>query len=174
MENYAKTILYAYPLLETVEEDYAEHIRNKAALSYHSAMPTEALAEYLAGEILCKQNLVWLRNTVSGVLDRLNEEERALLEIRFFGNAKKMHQFLKKPNEKGKGGGQVRVERGYFRRQKRLGDKVGAMLRCAGITENVYFSEFKDLEIFRKIHRFVEAGRDQKLSAVERRWIEEN
>ena len=54
MENYTKVVLYAYPLLRTVGEDYAEHIRNKALLSYDSAMTTERLAEYLAEEILCK------------------------------------------------------------------------------------------------------------------------
>lgn len=171
MENYAKVVLYAYPLLTTVGEDYAEHIRNKAILSYDSPMTTEKLAEYLAEEIICKQKLLWLKNTVRGVLQRLSAEEQALVEIRFFGKTKNLRDFLKNQFEKAKDRGRVYSERMYFRRQKRLADKVGAMLRYAGITEKVYLSEFKDLDIFRKLHRFVEEGRDQKISADERRWL---
>ena len=63
MENYLKTVLYAYPLLATVGEDYAEHIRNKAVLSYHSSRSTENLAEYLAQEILRKNDLLFIYST---------------------------------------------------------------------------------------------------------------
>ena len=54
MENYVKVALYAYPILRTVSEDYAEHIRNKALLSYDSGKSAEQLAVYLAEEILQK------------------------------------------------------------------------------------------------------------------------
>ena len=89
MENYTKVVLYAYPLLRTVGEDYAEHIRNKALLSYDSAMTTERLAEYLAEEILCKERLEWLKRTVEDVLSRLSDVERTLVAIRYFGKTKK-------------------------------------------------------------------------------------
>ena len=85
MENYAKVILYAYPLLKTVGDDYAEHIRNKAVLSYNSPLTTERLAEYLTQEIVCKNALEWLKTTVESLMDRLTEEERTLLDIRYFG-----------------------------------------------------------------------------------------
>lgn len=89
LENYTKVVLYAYPLLRTVGEDYAEHIRNKALLSYDSAMTTERLAEYLAEEILCKERLEWLKRTVEDVLSRLSDVERTLVAIRYFGKTKK-------------------------------------------------------------------------------------
>ena len=62
METYLKAVLYAYPLLQTVEKDYADHITNKALLSYESKKSTEELAEYLAEEILRKERLIWLLN----------------------------------------------------------------------------------------------------------------
>ena len=80
-----KAVLYAYPLLKTVEEDYAQHIKNKALLSYNSRLTTEALAEYLAEEILHKNRLVWLKEIIEKTVARLPEHERVLLGIRYFG-----------------------------------------------------------------------------------------
>ncbi len=172
MENYTKVVLYAYPLLKTVGRDYEEHIRNKALLSYESSMTAERLAEYIAGEILCMDKLEWLKSTVEKVLDKLDEEERALLAIRYFGKRKKIRRFLalrhateedKNPNAWSEGK--------YFRRQHRLGEKVGAMLKSAGVTKEVYEQNYMHVDIFRKIHNFVEKGRDRKISSDERRWI---
>lgn len=172
MENYAKVVLYAYPLLKTVGEDYEEHIRNKALLSYDSPMTAERLAEYIAGEILCMDKLEWLKATVEQVLDKLDEVERTLLAIRYFGKRKTIRRFL--PLRRATNGEKREnawSEGKYFRRQRRLAEKVGAMLKSAGVTKEVYDRDFAALDIFRKIHIFVEAGRDRKISADERRWI---
>ena len=171
LENYVKAVLYAYPLLKTVSEDYAVHIRNKAVLSYDSNVTTECLAEYLAGEIIEKHRLEWLKNTVEGVLSKLTEEERTLIDIRYFGKTKKLRDFLNGQAEKRQGGEAGCSERMYFRRQSRLADKIGAMLFYAGVTQKVYDEKFKNLEIFRKINQFVEEGRDKKISADERRFL---
>ena len=165
MENYAKVILYAYPLLQTVGEDYEEHIRNKAVLSYDSPLSAEKLTEYLAREILAKENLEWLKSRVEGIINRLSEEEKTLVAIRFFGQTKRLRKFLKS------GEGAKWSERQYFRKQQRLADKVGAMMQFAGITERVYKEHFASLDIFEKIDRFVSEGRDRKIAADERRWL---
>jgi hypothetical protein len=160
LENYAKTILFAYPLLKTVEKDYEEHIRNKALLSFNGRTTALALAEYLAQELIHQQNLCWLKGIVKGILDKLTEEERVLLSIRYFGGGEKLRNFaLSKWNE-----------RTYFRRQASLEKKIAEQLIVAGLTEKVYASDFQSLDIFRKIHAFVEAGKDKKISARERRF----
>ena len=169
MENYAKVVLYAYPLLKTVEKDYAEHIRNRAILSYESNTTAQRLAEYLAGELICQKNLSWLKSTVKEVVDKLSAEERELLSIRYFGKTFRARNFLKPIAEGGEKGWSARK---YFRKQARLSDKVGAMLRAAGITNELYQREFMNMDIFRKIHQFVEEGRDRKISADERRLLQ--
>ena len=171
MENYAKVVLYAYPLLKTVGDDYAVHIRNKAVLSYESRLTTEQLAEYLAGEIIEKNSLEWLKDTVAKVIAKLSEEERTLLDIRYFGKTKKLRDFLKGQAQKRKNGGEGCSQRMYFRRQQRLADKLGAMLYYAGVTQKVYDEHFKNMGIFRKLHLFVEQGKDKKISADERRFL---
>ena len=147
MENYLKTVLYAYPLLKTVEEDYAEHIRNKAVLSYNSRLTTEELAEYLAKEILRKNNLLWLRGAIEGVLEKLDDNERALVAARYFGKKKiPLH----------KEGEQEWSERTYFRQQQKVGEKVGGMLIVAGVTKEFFDTRLEGVELIRKIHRHVE------------------
>ena len=169
-----KVILYAYPLLETVGKDYEEHIKNKALLSYESAMTTERLAEYIAGEILCMDKLEWLKATVDGVLDKLDEVERSLLDIRYFGKRKGIRRFLPlRRATAGVNGESVWSEGKYRRKQQRLGEKLAVMLKGAGVTKAVYERDFLEVDMFRKIHNFVEKGRDKKMSVSERRWIEE-
>jgi len=90
LENYVKTVLYAYPLLKTVGEDYAEHIKNKAVLSYNSPKSTESLAEYLAEEILRKNCLLWLKEVIERTVDKLSALDRGLVEMRYFGKKRKI------------------------------------------------------------------------------------
>ncbi len=172
LENYAKVILYTYPFLKTVGKDYEEHIRNKALLSYRNQEQTEALAEYLAEEILRKESLERLKGIVEDILERLSDVERTLIAIRYFGKKRKIKKAptgiaVKKESPKNL----FRSERNYFRKQQRLSEKVGAMLRCAGITKEVYLKEFAPIDLFSKIQRFVAEGRDGKISEEEKRWL---
>jgi hypothetical protein len=169
LENYVKEILFGYPLLRTVEEDYQMHIRNKAVLSHNCAMSAEKLAEYLAGEILTMRSLQSLKRTIEEVLDKLSLEERTLIEIRYFGRRKKMRGFLKRRISKGNS--RECSETTYFRRQRALGEKVAAMLHFAGITKEKYLAEYASSDIFKKIHTFVEAGKDKMIAADERRLL---
>ena len=130
MENYLKTVLYAYPLLKTVGEDYEQHIRNKAVLSYDGKWDTLRLAEYLAEEILQKNRLEWLKGVVERVLDK---------------------------RRKGEDGFSAWSDRKYFRMQQRTGEKVGAMLKTYGVTKSKFFDEFASFSMIQKVHSFVES-----------------
>lgn len=171
MENYVKEILFGYPLLKSVGEDYEIHIRNKAVLSHQSTMSAEEMAEYLASEIIAMRSLERLKKTVDFVLDKLSDDERKLIEIRYFGRRKKMRGFLKRRVLKGEKEQVSWSETTYFRRQRALGEKVGAMLHFAGITKEKYLAEYAHTEIFKKIHAFVEAGKDKVIAADERRLM---
>lgn len=154
MENYVKTVLYAYPLLKTVGEDYAEHIKNKAVLSYNSPKDTQSLAEYLAEEILRKNCLLWLKEVIEKTVDKLNAIDRSLVEMRYFGKKRKI------PMQKGKDGeNEPWSERKYFRYQQRLGERLSGMLTVAGVTKEVFETQLLGVELIKKIHRYVEAGR---------------
>ncbi len=160
LKNYAKIILYAYPLLETVGEDYEEHIKTKAALSYgKGAFETAA---YLVSEILEMRSLEWLKSKVEEVLEKLSETERALLAVRYFGKSKRALSALTEGE----------TERTYFRKQRRLLEKVAALFPLVGLTERVYDEEFAKMRLFSKIARCVEEKRDRRLAVNERKWID--
>ena len=155
MENYIKAVLYAYPLLETVGEDYAEHIKNKAVLSYHTPRGTERLAEYLAEEILRKNCLLWLRDVIEKTLAKLSDLERQLIEMRYFG--KRRNAVL---TYRGKDGVEKPwSERKYFRCQQRLGEKIGGMLTIAGVSKSWFEKNLLGVELIGKIYRYLEAGK---------------
>ena len=155
MENYIKAVLYAYPLLKTVGEDYAEHIKNKAVLSYHTPRGTERLAEYLAEEILRKNCLLWLRDVIEKTLAKLSDLERQLIEMRYFG--KRRNAVL---TYRGKDGVEKPwSERKYFRCQQRLGEKIGGMLTIAGVSKSWFEKNLLGVELIGKIYRYLEAGK---------------
>ena len=170
MKNYVKIILYAYPLLKTVEKDYEEHIGNRALLSYDGRWTAEKTAEYLAGEILEMRRLEWLKEKVSKVLASLSDVEKTLVAIRYFGKAKKIKTFLKEEENPLKRTSWT--ERSYFRRQARLGDKIGGAFALTGITEEVFLEDFAHVEIFKRVAQALEKRKNESISANERRWLQ--
>ncbi|MBQ7879754.1 MAG: hypothetical protein IJ317_03795, partial [Clostridia bacterium] len=100
--KYAKAVMYAYPLLRTVEKDYEEYIRNKALLSYKC--DAFAAAWTIAKRIEEKRSLVWLRERVDKVMKALTPSEQELVEARYFGKKKAARDL-------------AGCERSYFRRQ---------------------------------------------------------
>ena len=148
LETYLKAVLHAYPLLKTVEQDYADHIKNKSLLSYDSNKTTEELAEYLAEEILRKERLVWLKKVVENVCRQLTKEERSLIEIRYFGRKRKTERFTS--------------ERAYFRKQNKAGERAACLLQAAGLDEDTYKKYFSQLEIFQRVEKCMKKSEKRK------------
>ncbi|MBE7068253.1 MAG: hypothetical protein E7381_03020 [Clostridiales bacterium] len=169
MENYVKAVLYAYPLLETVETDYGEHIYNKAILSYKSEKPAEVLAEYIVGELIEKERLVWLKTLTEKVLATLSDVERTWIAVRYFGKEKRIKSPLP-PNKRKEGRGFL-SEGQYFRMQQRLGNRVGERLVALGLDKTRFEKEFKDMKIFEEIFKFLERKKECCVSQRERKWI---
>ena len=172
MENYAKVILYTYPLLKTIGKDYADHIRNKALLSYDSAWDTERLTEYLAEEILRKERLEWLRGVVEETLLGLSDLERDLVAIRYFGKRNRLCAVVafakEEKGEEKKGDEKKLSRRDYFRKQQRLADKLNGIFREKGLTKEVYLRDFATLDVFEKARRFLEDGKEGNISLEKR------
>lgn len=170
LEKYVKILLYTYPLLKSVGKDYEEHIRNKALLSYNDGGSAESLAEYLAEEILCQRKLWWLKEKIEEALDGLSDLEKVLVEIRYFGKKRKIRQLLFSQIsalEKGKNWS----ERKYFRKQEALGKKLGELLAFAGVTKKVAEEELLSMDIFGKVKKFVETGKDGRAFEKEKKFL---
>lgn len=160
-------MLYAYPLLESVGEDYAEHIQNKAVLSYRSTRNAEEEALYLAGEILEQRELLWLKNLVEKTLDKLSEVERLLVQIRYFGKEKKIKKRLSPAKE---GGYENWSESKYFRRQARLAQKLGGLFISAGLTEKVFWDKFANYDVLKNALKILRK-RERGIALNEKGWL---
>lgn len=161
LERYVKILLYTYPLLKTVEKDYEECIRNKALLSYGNGKTAEETATEIATEILCQRRFFWLKEKLQAVLNRLSEEERALVEVRYFGKKKSRLDCVCVEKKTGK----PWSERKYFRKHERLCEKLDAMIKGMGITKEIYESDFAPTELFDTVERFVER-KERQYSSV--------
>ena len=157
MENFVKVVLYAYPVLRSVHTAYADHIKNKALLSYNNSVSAENLAIYLAEEIIRKNKLLWLKNLMEKEFAKLTDEERELLAVRYFG---KRRAEVKEALET------AESERQYFRRQNRVSEKVAAMLQCAGLTKEVYERDFAKIDIFERVQKLVNKKEQRQRSEV--------
>ena len=173
VKNYVKAVLYGYPLLKTVGEDYQAHIENKAALSVRTDKPAFELAVELAGEICEKRDLEWLKACVETALDMLSDVEKTLIAVRYFGKRRKIKRSFHSASELPKTEIAAWSERKYFRFQNRLSEKVGAILNRLGLTEEVFEKKFAGTDIFEKIYRFVCEGKDQKIAQRAQRWLRE-
>ncbi len=147
LKAYVKALLYAYPILKTVEKDYEEHITNMALLSYAPRLSVEDTMEKIAEEILEMRNLEWLKGRLETVFRKLTENERGLLAVKYFGKRKNTPQ----NEERGVS------ERTYFRRQGKLVERVGELLALNGVTEEVYLRDFAPMELFLKIEKRLNA-----------------
>ena len=161
MNTYAKIILYTYPLLTTVEKDYEDHIKNRALLSYKNGRLAEEAVEEIAKEILEKRNLAWLKCLAEEVFVRLDDVEKLLVKIRYFGQARKIKYFLTL-DLVGQGKKESR-ERAYFRRQQKLAEKIAGIFTEKGLTKEVFERDFSKIPIFDKARRILCKGCAKKL-----------
>ena len=163
MENCVKAILYTYPKLHIIEKDYEEHIQNRAILSYRYKGSVESLTEYLAQEVIRRHRLAELKKTLDKLFQKLSEEERLLLQLRYFGKIRRAKNGEKESfSEVTKSLKQEFVEelkwseRSYYRKQNRLLKKLVAEFNRIGLNKESFENEWLDYEFVRAVYRFLE------------------
>lgn len=176
MENCVKAILYCYPRFGYIEDSYLEHIRNKALLSSDGREPAERIAEYLATEILQKRKLRELATIAAKALSQLTVEENLLLDVRYFG---KMDRVKRAFAHKYAGIGDdsmrtVRVwsERTYFRKQKKLLEKLVGRFSALGLTRDTFLEEYRRLDGICSIYTYIELGKDLGIEKKEQAFLD--
>lgn len=166
MESYVKAVLYAYPRLKDMEEDYGEHIRNVACMSYGSRVGAERVATYLAEEVIRKGLLGELRRISERTIGALSETERCLLEVRYFRRRRKLKEYALSFGEKG-----GFSERSYFRRQRQVLKKVGELFQRYGLTEERFFEDFVQFEYLKTAYRYILDGKEKNAAGRERALV---
>jgi hypothetical protein len=163
MENCVKAVLYTYPKLRIIQKDYEEHIQNRAILSYRYKGSVETLTEYLAQEVIRRHRLADLKNTLDKIFQNLTDEEKLLLQLRYFGKIRRAKNGEKESfSEVTKALKQEFVEnlkwseRSYYRKQNRLLKKLIAEFNRVGLNKESFENEWLDYEFLRAVYRFLE------------------
>ena len=154
--DWAKAILYVYPMMKELAAAARVAAKNKAVLSYRSKRDAMQDLEAVAEEMLLAERLEELKRLVDVLLMRLSHEELVLLEYRYFRRRRVLAEI-----------GQVVncSQRSYFRRQERLLKKVVAFLIKRGIDEAYFLAAFKHSICLTKVHRAIARGAEQRVCA---------
>lgn len=155
MNDYVKTALYAYPALKAAAEEVVEHIERKARLSYQNLYGCADLAAYLIGQIDLKERMEYLAHAIGSALGDLSRYERFLLHLRYFGSKKRVISAYSDEEIRRLCGSR----RSYYRRQEKLVKKIGERLRQSGITQSVFYRDYGDIELIRRVDRALASGR---------------
>lgn len=156
-----------------MEKEIEDHIRFKALTSYDYRRSSEKMVEYVAKQVALRQTLLRLKTTVKTVIDALSEEERLLMDLRYFGKlddvVKRLRGCLRRSDEpcvrarkicQTLGIKRVWSERSYFRKQKALLEKVEAKFIAAGLSDKDFENDYGDLGVIRFVQRVLERGRE--------------
>ena len=158
---YEKLILYAYPQLLPLAESSERAAENKALLSFRSYERADMIAERIAEELRSAGQLRILHAEVEAILPHFTQEERFLLEYKYFRRREALRKY-----------GEVTLsfsERSYFRRQRALLEKVSSLLKARGITEENFCLRFASYEPFQRILRALKEGRERAIPKKRKR-----
>lgn len=154
--TYVKVMLYAYPRLEMLAEASESAATAKALLSFREAFDPWRLAERVAEEMAQARLLRALKEETELLLAGLSEEERYLLEYKYF----RRRQVLR---ERFGGFALDCTERSYFRRQNALLGKLAGRFAAFGWTRAAFFERFGGYAPFMRVYRALLDGREHAL-----------
>ena len=154
--NFVKVILYSYSRLAPTAEAVQVAARNKALLSYRNPLDTLTLMVRISDEIFLARHLMALKEAVDDALDVLSNEERFLLEYKYFrrkSHRKQFEDFVLGCSQ-----------RQYFRKQQALLKRMSALLTRRGWTDKCFMELFGDFSPFKRLLAAIEEGREQKIA----------
>ncbi len=140
MQQYAKTILTAYPLLNGYITQIENLIRKKARNSFYLRCDTVSFAEQLIrlGEI--RKDLFELISVVQETLLSQTEYDRTLISYKYFGIKPSYENF-------------DLSSRNYFRRQIKALDKFSKALECSGYGKEWFQNKYLKIAFISGIYK---------------------
>lgn len=147
--TYVKVLLYAYPHLPDLSEALLQSAQNKALLSYKKT-DAFAAAQNVAEEILLRGALQRLMRDLEWAIGKLSPQERSFVDYKYFRREKGAFVL-------------ACSERSYYRKQKALLLKAGALLRIKGWTQESFLQEFRSSMFFMRLYKAVSEGNERAL-----------
>lgn len=137
---YAKTLLYTYPVIDSIIEQTDELIEKKALSSMENYSPALCQYESIINLIKNKDEYINLKLLIEKQLNKLTKEEYSLISYKYF------HL---KPQQKNSL--DIGLKRNYFRKQNKVVEKFTKLLSDDGITDEKFEKLFIKFDFIKDI-----------------------
>ena len=160
VKDYQKVLLLVWPKLEKLTEFIGQYAQAKAYASFSGRETSEQCVQKILDYLYIRDCFTVLREQMGEVFAKLSREELYLLEYKYFRRKRKLEgEFA-----------QLQCnfcERTYYRRQRKLGEKLNSLFLQRGMDENWFFRTFSSVPYMQNLlERVKRAG---VLSAVDKR-----
>ena len=142
MSYYEKTILTCYTSLSSMIEQIENVIKKRAKNSFYDFQSTEIIANKILALCNVRFDLIDLKEKTENCLDKLNEEDRILIEYKYFQILPKDENF-------------DHTSRNYFRKQVRALNKFSKILSSQGLTEEWFFNKYMKISFISSLYNKV-------------------
>lgn len=122
--NYTKALLLSYPHIEQLIEQIDDLVLKKALAAFSDFSPCSEIAEKILVLTEKKDVLLKIKVTNDEILSKLTEEEKDLLDYKYF---------KKKPKEYYADFDYV--SRSYFRKQSKIAKKIAYLYTVSGVDD---------------------------------------
>ena len=146
---YEKTVLYLYPMLESIISQIDGIVLRRALASFSDTSPCVEQAERIIKYTEIKKLLIGLKIKTDKLLGTFTEDELKYFEYKYFRRKPKIYYE-----------GFDTECRNYFRKQQRLLERFSRKLNSAGMTE-VWFSPYLEIPFVKDLSRRI-AEREKK------------
>ncbi len=137
---YAKSVLYSYPHLSDLAEQFDQSVERKALNSMTNYSPCIFQCEEILSLTEQKKSVLLLWLVMKKIILKLSNEEMLYLDYKYF---KKMPKEVYDNFDTS--------SRNYFRKQVKLAEKVANLLEKEGVTDTVYQEKYLAIDFFKEM-----------------------
>lgn len=137
---YAKSVLYSYPHLSDLADQFDQSVERKALNSMTNYSPCIFQCEEILSLTEQKKSVLLLWLVMKKIILKLSNEEMLYLDYKYF---KKMPKEVYDNFDTS--------SRNYFRKQVKLAEKVANLLEKEGVTDTVYQEKYLAIDFFKEM-----------------------
>ncbi len=142
MSYYQKTILTCYNSLSSMIEQIENVIKKRARNSFYDFQSAEIIANKILALCNVRFDLIDLKEKTENCLGKLNEEDRTLIEYKYFQIIPDDENF-------------DHTSRNYFRKQIRALNRFSKILLSQGITEEWFIDKYMKISFISSLYNKV-------------------
>lgn len=160
VKAYQKVLLLVWPKLKKLTENIGQYAQAKAYASFSGKETAEKCVQKILDYMYIRDCFAALQEKMKEVLKKLNKEEMYLLEYKYFRRKKVLERDYNDICCE-------YCERTYYRRQKRLGEKLNHLFLLNGMDEEWFLRTFSSVPYMTGLLERVKSSGE--LSVVDKR-----